>query len=387
MTPADADQPAQATPAPSRWALLAGRRIVLSAAGVIVIAGVIVLGVMVLTRSSEQLPLVDVEKQWRDAVGQYGIEPVFPPEEDFAVGDLFVEVVADNDSPKKEQGSFRSRSVKVDHIDVRRQLEQLYSLLPAFGEAPPPAAPGAPPPGLFAGVRHTLPIAALPDVSASAASAAAAGAGGGPMAGLFGMIGFAGSGQAQEKTAFRSMVTYGLTSVLAEKALDDYCRDPKTKDNCTQAVARRHIRSIYGYGSRAADLYPDPNHASKWKYVLTIRFFMVSRVYLTGGIVTQTQLARAVGGGGTISLGQGASQSGTAAQPAPGASGGDTAATPAAVQQWLDALEKQVDALHQGGAASYVSGYDRGFAMDQTFARPVAIGFRSVAYDLKGSEQ
>jgi len=332
--------------------------------------------------------LVYVEKQWRDAVSQYGIEPVFPPEEDFAVGDLFVEVVDDTDpdqSVTKVQSSFRSRSVKVDHVDVREQLEQLYSMVPVFGDAASTTASNAPPPGLFKGVRHALPIAALPDVSASSANAAGAGAGGGLIGSLFGMIGFAGSSQAQEKTAFRSMVTYGQTSVLAEKALDDYCHDPTTKDNCTEAVARRHIRSIVG--PRADAQYIDPRNPLKSKYALTIRFFMVSRVYLTGGIVTQTQLARAVGGGGTVSLDPGSSQPGTSAQPASTASGGDAAATPTAIQQRLDALEKEVGGLRQGGAASYASSYDRGFAMDQTFARPVAIGFRSVGYDLKASQQ
>ena len=360
----------------------------LGAAGFIVIAVAIVLGVILLTRPSPQpLSLADVEKQWRNAVSRYGIEPVFPPEEDFAVGDLFVEVVDDTDpdqSVTKVQSSFRSRSVKVDHIDVREQLEKLYSIVPVFGDAAPIAAPGAPP-GLFEGVRHALPIAALPDVNASSASAAAAGAGGGLTGSWLGMIGFAGSSQAQEKTAFRSMVTYGLTSVLAEKALDDYCHNPTTKDNCTEAVARRHIRSIVG--PRADAQYVDPQNPLKSKYALTIRFFMVSRVYLTSGIVNQTELARAVGGGGAVSLVSGASQPGTAEQAAPAASGGETAATPAAVQQRLDALEKQIAGLRQGGAASYASSYDRGFAMDQTFARPVAIGFRSVAYDLEPSQQ
>jgi hypothetical protein len=389
MTPSVADQQSQAgTAVTSRWAWLPSRRIVLGAAGFVVIAVAIVLCVMLLTRPSPQpLSLADVEKQWRNAVSRYGIEPVFPPEEDFAVGDLFVEVVDDTDpdqSVTRVQSSFRSRSVKVDHIDVREQLEKLYSIVPVFGDVAPIAAPGAPP-GLFEGVRHALPIAALPDVNAS--NAAAAGAGGGLTGGLLGIFGFAGSSQAQEKTAFRSMVTYGLTSVPAEKALDEYCDDPTTKHNCTEAVARRHLRSIVG--PRADAQYVDPQNPLKSKYALTIRFFMVSRVYLTSGIVNQTQLARAVGGGGTLSLDPGASQPGTAAvQTTPAASGGDTAAaTPAAVQQRLDALEKQVNGLRQGGAASYASSYDRGFAMDQTFARPVAIGFRSVTYDLKPSQQ
>jgi hypothetical protein len=391
MTPsANADQPAQPrTGMTNRWARLPSRRIVLGAAGIIVIAGAIVLGVMLLTRPSLQPSFVDAEKQWRDAIRQYGIEPVFPPEEDFAVGDLFVEVVNDTDPDQsvekvRSSSAFRSRSVKIDHLDVRAQLQKLYSIVPVFGDAASTAAPGSPPPGVFDGVRHALPIAALPDISASSASAADVGAGGGLIGGLLGRIEFAGNSQAQQKTAFRSMVTYGLTSVLAEKALDDYCRDSTTMDNCTEAVARRHIRSLVG--PRADAQYIDPK-TLKSKYALTIRFFMVGRVYLTSGIVNQTQLVRAVGGGGNVSLDSGASQSGAAAQSAPTASVVDTTADTAAVQQRLDALEKQVAGLRQGAAANYASSYDRGVAMDQTFARPVAIGFRSVVYDLKPSPQ
>jgi hypothetical protein len=364
-------------------------RIVLGVVGFIVIAGAIVLSVMWLTRPSPP-SLVDVEKQWREAISQYGIEPVFPPEEDFVVGDLFVEIVKDTDpdqSVKKvrSSGSFRSRSVKIDHVDMREQLRTLYGTLPEFFTAAAPmAASGAPPPGLFDVVRHELPIAALPDVSESSASAAGVGAGGGLIGSLRGMFGFAGSSQAREKLAFSSMLTYGLTSVLAEQALDDYCRTPATMANCTEAVARRHIRAIVG--SRADDQYVDP-YDLKSKYALKLRFFMVSRVYLASGIANQTQLAIAVGGGGNVSLNPGASQPGAAAQPVPPASAVDTAAAPAAVQQRLDALEKQVAGLRQSVAASYVSSYDRGIALDQTFVRPVAIGFRSVAYDLKPTQQ
>jgi hypothetical protein len=125
---------------------------------------------------------------------------------------------------------------------------------------------------------------------------------------------------------------------------------------------------------REARLWP----GGCWVFCLGFRNRLATRLQ---------QLARAIGGGGTVSLGPGASQPGTAAQPAPAASGGDTAATPAAIQQRLDALEKQVAGLRQAGAASYASSYDRGFAMDQTFARPVAIGFRSVGYDLMASQQ
>src|SRR5271156_5444212 len=125
--PADIHQSAESrTVVTSRWAWLPSLRIA-GAAGFIVVAGAIVLAVILLTRP-KPASSVDVEKQWRDAVSQYGIEPVFPPEEDFAVGDLFVEVVDDTDPDQSVQkvgssSSFRSRSVKVDHIDVREQLE------------------------------------------------------------------------------------------------------------------------------------------------------------------------------------------------------------------------------------------------------------------------
>src|SRR5437763_967851 len=91
---------------------------------------------------------IDVEKQWAGAIAQYGIEPVFPPEEDFAVGDLFVSIVSDDDPDENilnrvtEHTPFRARSVKLDHVDVREALEKIYRELPFFGDIAPALTPG-----------------------------------------------------------------------------------------------------------------------------------------------------------------------------------------------------------------------------------------------------
>jgi hypothetical protein len=83
----------------------------------------------------------------------------------------------------------------------------------------------------------------------------------------------------------RTLVKYGMTvSQVAE----------------VYGVAVGAIQRVLGR-DRADAQYIEPG-TFRSKYALTIRFFMVSRVYLTSGIVTQTQLARAVGGGGTLSV-------------------------------------------------------------------------------------
>ena len=83
-----------------------------------------------------------LEENWNHTIQRLGIEPVFPPEEDLAVGDIFaVAVGIDKDArlqfaPEWAQfykgETFLKRSVKLAHIDVREALDEAYAILPVF---------------------------------------------------------------------------------------------------------------------------------------------------------------------------------------------------------------------------------------------------------------
>jgi hypothetical protein len=81
--------------------------------------------------------------------------------------------------------------------------------------------------------------------------------------------------------------------------------------------------------------------------------------------------------GGGASLATGGNQGRT---PAPSTSTGDAAAPDAAVQERLDRLTQQLAALQQGGggALTFQTVAGNEIQLNQTFARPVAIGYRSV---------
>ena len=121
------------------------KRILLTAGVALVSVVAIVVGVRWLAQQgppegkTEDLSL---EAQWNKTIRRLGIEPVFPPEEDLAVGDLFAAVVEDDDEDptiaKEKVGPstpFLGKSVKLAHIDVRQDLEDAYAALPVFPES------------------------------------------------------------------------------------------------------------------------------------------------------------------------------------------------------------------------------------------------------------
>ena len=97
---------------------------------------------------------------WGEAIQTFGIEPVFPPEEDLAVGDVLAIILQDNDPvPVKRSDAqsetleaepidfrtpFLTRAVKLAHVDVRQEQEDNYAMLATF---PAAAAAGRTQPG------------------------------------------------------------------------------------------------------------------------------------------------------------------------------------------------------------------------------------------------
>jgi hypothetical protein len=352
-----------------------------------------VLAVQFLTRSPPGQDRVDVEQRWGDAIRQYGIEPVYPPEEDFTVGDVFVEGYDDTDPDPnantiKNSSPFRRRSVKIDHIDLRDELTAFYSTVPMFMDVASrdTAKTSASWPG-FKQSALGLPLAAFPDVTASTERDAGASL----FARAYGAFNYAASTQEQATIALRQVEAYGLTNVVAQQALDTYCASPK--NNCSDVFARRHLRSVIGVGERIDRQYIGANDG-KLHYALKVRLFLVSRVYVSRNIIGASHQADARGGSVAISAPGGghrphgpapvvaASQVAATPQSASPATGTDTAAALLRMQAQLDALSAQRGAAEEGGVGGYAALDDSGIDIHQTFARPVAIGYRYVAHDL-----
>src|SRR5258708_3626620 len=90
-----------------------------------------------------------LEESWNDTIRKLHIEPRFPPEEDFVVGDLWA-IVNDDDfnaDPyrdfKVDKESFSQRAVKLAHIDVNMALNEEYAQLPIILNASNPTPPSS----------------------------------------------------------------------------------------------------------------------------------------------------------------------------------------------------------------------------------------------------
>jgi hypothetical protein len=99
---------------------------------------------------SQSTPSLEVE--WNNTIARLGIDPVYPPEEDLAVGDLLAIVASDEEDPNETKNNkldaaspILRRSVKLAHIDLREELGKAYAMLtvfPASASQPPASKPG-----------------------------------------------------------------------------------------------------------------------------------------------------------------------------------------------------------------------------------------------------
>ena len=68
-----------------------------------------------------------IEHQWNESIGRLGIQPVFPPEEDFFVGDVWAVVAGPLDRP------FLGKAVRISHLDLRSLITN-HQHVPIFTE-------------------------------------------------------------------------------------------------------------------------------------------------------------------------------------------------------------------------------------------------------------
>ncbi|MDI3560178.1 hypothetical protein [Bradyrhizobium sp. Arg816] len=334
----------------------------------------------------------DIEVAWGDAIGQFKIEPVFPPEEDVAVGDVLAYVVDDKiRDPKsidKRTPSVK-RSVKIAHVDVKEELEKTYAELAAF-----PAAPLRPPvnerPGaiqdqsprsvgrLFAKglvLESDLPRAAFARLKGSFSATA----GGALMANGQAQASYGGSSQGTEEFKLSEVSTYGMPSSRALRKLHEYCKKDGMKDDCSEATYRQYLWPILGDRIYVKNL----DQSGKDVYAVDIRLVIVNRVYLARSIVHRRLIGGSEIGGffaGLLSGGKGRSDPAPQEQLPP--QNASTAPTDETLRKRIESLEKQVSGMQYGGGLSAQrSGSDESEFDTGPLDRPVAFGFRYVMYD------
>ncbi len=370
--------------------------------GAIIFASI--LGVLAYTSfGSAPHAMVDLEEEWARAISQYRIEPVFPPEEDVAVGDIFVQLVDDSDPSGSvgevvgQKTNFRARSVKIDHVDVRSELDAYYRKLPVFSQTGIASAQATncsngdstiveencSPHNLFRGSRRDLPIAAFASSSLLHSSSAQT-----EVSGRWrSWFSFGRSAEQMSHIDLPLVETYGLPSRQAMRVLREYCRDHHDYSEpygsavkvCSSKNIRQHLVPLMQNSDQKKRLFAEivDLQTGGYKYVVTVRIIMVSRVYLARAIHNRTKVGTTHSGAG------GSGQTGQF----PGITGSGQMELTTADQSKLEVpnLEERRQSRGRsdiGGSMRVASTASQDIVTSGVYLRPVAVGYRYVEYDL-----
>jgi hypothetical protein len=314
-----------------------------------------------------------VEQKWNAAIRDLGVEPVYPPEEDIEVGDVFAIVSYDSlpengvvDSP------IANHAIRLWRMDLSKDIEQNYKNTYVFGSkvsspdalahgpetsdatAPKSEADGSESVFKLVDHRATLPIVTFPKfvISNNRSSGTR------DFSDLFG---FKSQSQSGVKTEvfIRNTQTYGVPYLVAQRALISFCKD-LFPPMCTESAVRKVLSTRIG--EQIYDRGIDKRTKNQ-EYRMTVELGLINRVFLTQKI--ETNLSRNQG----FRFAGGRQVPGTAApQSEKGASSNSTPA-------------EAVDGNDGGqfGTAEDQSGLAVAFD-GSILDKPVVFGFESVRY-------
>ena len=305
----------------------------------------------------------NVIEEWNATISKLGIDPVFPPEEDVAVGDIYA-VLDDSENGQPSRTALALRSIKLTHQDLTADIEKTYRQSYQFPNTSPRPTDETQPwdqtpnqNGIMAhpDKRTTLPIAAFPGFTIKQQS----GFSGGLLGWLSATFGFKSDSGIELNIPIAE--TYGIPSIEAVGELEKFCSDKGDPNRCTDETLRRHIAFVT---LRAFELKPKdnndasatdasaPSSSSSSPYRYPLQVVLVNRVYLARYIVQRTHQSRSgeSGIGGPERAAK--SDKGAAAGTQPERHGGNEAALK------LETSDGQ--------------------SLKQTFLRPIAIGYRAV---------
>lgn len=234
---------------------------------------------------SYERELSDVDNialEWNETIKKLGIEPVYPPQEDLSVGDVFA-VVTSDDLERTAARTFPSRSLKLTHLDLSASLAEAYKKVYRFpissirGEgsdswAQTQTGPAEP---LFEGRElRSLPLVMFPGLSSVRTQNIAGGHsnGEGIITRLFGFSGRTDSGY---DVKLGGTEAYGLPSIEATKAITEFCLSDATRAFCKEMFVRKQL-GLFLYG----DQIFERKAKAPEEYRFGVQIWLISRVYL-----------------------------------------------------------------------------------------------------------
>jgi hypothetical protein len=334
----------------------------------------------------------DVAAAWNTSIGRLGIQPLYPPTEDFGVGDVLA-VVADS-----ENVPLLGKAVRIAHIDLR-DLILASTVEPVFADTADLAAGSSFRKQDRTEVatdskdrRITLALSAFPGITISHVTQSAAAAGN-----ATGFFGSARNGNQVEEIQIKGAETYGVSTIEAIVKFNNWCRDEKTKAYCDDSFVRQALAFavsdrvlatrkvdtakaagtyIEGAKDTSAANAPATGGASTAappkEYAARLQLQLVTRVYLTREI-EQRRMNEAAAGAAVQALADPSAKS-------------DPAAAKPGDQSGIEAINRNLAASGTTGAKVAIVRSDGvSISLQETFQRPIAFGFRAVTISLTPS--
>jgi hypothetical protein len=344
-----------------------------------------------------------VATEWNESVQRIGINPIYPPQEDLHVGDIFA-VIKQSDEEYPTSVVFGDHAIKLWHVDMTAALKAAYDGVPVF---PPTKERPIHDDDIWdqnksedlfhPGNKKALSLVAFPAFSIHHSRAGTAGASAGSeISGWFsGVFGITRNDEETEQLSFPAAETYGVNSIQAQLALFSFCDDQRTKPFCTERAVRNMLSMVVGNEIWRPQIDPKTKQPTG-RYASAVELMLVKQVFLTRSIV-QLRAADSASGQAARLVAKLKDLSDRPVTPpasvAPGetpASGPGTASSVSAEAETGAALQLEKKNLLElramldsqsetGGSILALSADGTTIALKQVYPRPVAIGFRSVS--------
>ena len=265
--------------------LFSGRAIFRTPTAVAAIVAVSLFALYLAWTWTDQAPKKSVVAEWTDSIAQLGIEPVYPPQEDITVGDLYYVVTKDNADQEKISTTLISRSIKVDHIDMSLEIAAYLNDLYSFPETTPrprdlkdpwKQAPFDPKTFMHDRIRTSLPVVLFPGITIARTREASASFAG-KLHGFAVQLGLTHDELESIDLKVPFAETYGTTSIVATKRLVRYCTDPASKSACSERAMRNQLSMVVG-----DEIHKPLPHSNKYRY--DCELVLIDRVYMVRAI-------------------------------------------------------------------------------------------------------